>query len=295
MPVQPRPLTVCVDDFGLHDGVNRAVFDLVGRGRVSAVSCLVDGVAWASGAAALQAVVGQGAERRADVGLHLNFSEALQPASLTGSAWVAQPVSTLIVRSLSRQLDGQVLRAEVERQWARFEAVWGRPPDFVDGHQHVHQLPQIRDALMAVLDARQASLPAHFWLRDCGTSVLQQWCAGVPVPVAVKAGVISVLGSAALRRLARQRGLRTSTGLLGSYPFDTDEAGYLALWRAWLGLVPARGGLLMCHPSLGAVAPAVPDPIAAARAVEQSALQGAALGALTEAAGVRITRLGVGD
>ncbi len=286
-----RHLTVCVDDFGLHDGVNQAVFQLVDLGRVTAVSCLVDGQAWAEGATRLRHVAGQGDSRRADVGLHLNFSETLMPPARTGSAWVARPVSRLIAASHLRQLDVAVLRADIDRQWQAFEAHWGQPPDFVDGHQHVHQLPQIREALFGVLDARRAQLPAGFWLRDCGTSMLRQAAAGVPLAVALKAGVIATLGSGALRRLAARSGLRTSSGLLGSYPFNTDVAGYTALWGAWLKLVPApgvQGGLLMCHPASQAVPG---DAIADARLVEFDALRGPAWAQQLAQAGVEVSRL----
>jgi predicted glycoside hydrolase/deacetylase ChbG (UPF0249 family) len=283
-----RHLTVCVDDFGLHAGVNEAVCQLIDQGRVTATSCLVDGLAWPEGAVALKACAGQGAQRRADVGLHLNFSETLRPPAELGSAWSAQPVSRLIAQSHTRQLDVATLRAEIDRQWRAFEAHRGGPPDFIDGHQHVHQLPPIRTALFAVLDARRAQLPRHFWLRDCGTSVTRQVLAGVPVADAIKAGVISALGASGLRREARRRALPTSRGLLGSYAFNADEAGYLALWRSWLKLVPAQGGLLMCHPATRLVPG---DAIAAARLVELGALCGPALGGLLTQAGVQPARL----
>jgi predicted glycoside hydrolase/deacetylase ChbG (UPF0249 family) len=283
-----RHLTVCVDDFGLHAGVNEAVCQLIDQGRVTATSCLVDGLGWPEGAAQLKAVAGQGAQRRADVGLHLNFSETLQPPATLGSAWSAQPVSRLIAQSYGRRLRVDTLRAEIDRQWQVFEAHWGQAPDFVDGHQHVHQLPPIREALFAVLDARRAQWPRHFWLRDCGTSTTRQALAGLPVADAVKAGVISVLGSSGLRRGARQRGLPTSQGLLGSYAFNANEAGYLALWRSWLKLVPEQGGLLMCHPS---TQPIPGDAIAAARLVELGALRSPALGELLTQAGVQPARL----
>ncbi len=288
-----RPLTVCTDDFGLHAGVNAAVCALVQQGRVTAVSALVDGLAWAEGVPALQAAAGQGAARRADVGLHLNLSESLAHAAAQGSAWVARSVGQLIAASYRRQLSVPALQHEIERQWQVFVRDWGRAPDFVDGHQHVHQLPQVREALMAVLDRHAAALPAHFWLRDCGTSVTRQLGAGLPVAHALKAGVISALGSSALRRLAARRGWPVSAGLLGAYPFNVDEAGYLGLWRAWLALVPPHSGLLMCHPATQPDA-RVADPIAAARQVECAALQGEALGQALQRSGVVVRRMGLG-
>jgi chitin disaccharide deacetylase len=290
-----RHLTVCVDDFGQHAGVNEAALALVAQGRVTAVSCLVDGPAWAQGASLLRQVAGQGAGRRADVGLHLNFSERLPTQAEPGPLWSARPVSRLILGSQLGLLDVALLRAEIERQWQAFEAHWGQAPDFIDGHQHAHQLPQIRDALWAVLDAQRARLAAGFWLRDCSGSVWGHWRAGLPLREAVKAGVISALGASAWRRGAVWRGLPTSSGLLGVYPFNTDAAGYLRLWRAWLKLVPASGGLMMCHPAC-AVAGGLSssDAIAAARRTEFDVLGSPELGACLARAGVRITRMGQG-
>jgi chitin disaccharide deacetylase len=39
------PLAICVDDYGLHAGVNVAAIALAGAGRVSAISAMVGGPA----------------------------------------------------------------------------------------------------------------------------------------------------------------------------------------------------------------------------------------------------------
>ena len=45
-----REICVCVDDFGLHNGINEAVLALIGMGRVQAVSAQVGGAFWGEGA-----------------------------------------------------------------------------------------------------------------------------------------------------------------------------------------------------------------------------------------------------
>ena len=47
---------VCIDDFGLHRGINDAALELIGSGRVSTLSCMIDGPAWREGAAALRSL-----------------------------------------------------------------------------------------------------------------------------------------------------------------------------------------------------------------------------------------------
>jgi predicted glycoside hydrolase/deacetylase ChbG (UPF0249 family) len=299
MTRQNKLLAVCVDDFGLHDGVNQAVLDLLALRRISAVSVLVDGPSWASGARALREAVGRGEGPDggciADVGLHLNFTELLDTEAQ--SACPSLPLAALIKASYLRRLSVPKLVTEIERQWARFEAVWGRAPDFIDGHQHAHQLPQIRDALLQVLARRcpavQAAGKASLWVRRCSSPGWRAVLAGVSVADTAKAAVIGALGAGALGKAVARLGLRSSAHLLGVYPFDADEAAYVSRWRSWLKLARPRGDLLMCHPSAAMDAPPPwPDVIGSSRRMEHAVLTGEAFGRLLQDAGVRIVRLG---
>ncbi|MGE5450575.1 MAG: ChbG/HpnK family deacetylase [Acidobacteriota bacterium] len=269
-----RQVVVCVDDFGLHEGVNQAVLDLLRLQRISAVSCLVDGASWATDAAALKNGAHRPGARQADVGLHLNLTECLDP--IAQADWPSRPLSGLIAAAYLRRLDPQALQTEVARQWDRFVAVWGAPPDFVDGHQHVHQLPQVRDALMAVLDRRLSHQAPRPWLRCCRSPGWRAWGPGVSWADAFKAQVIGALGATELARLAQARGLRTSAHLLGVYPFDADEPAYLKRWQGWLHAAQSQGDLIMCHPAKpGQALTAAQDGIAASRAMEYRVLTGA--------------------
>lgn len=287
-----RELAVCVDDFGLHDGVNQAVLDLLALRRISAVSCLVDGPSWASGAPALRAAAGSPDAPLADVGLHLNFTETLDVQAQ--SACPSQALGALIKACYLRRLDSATLVREIERQWGRFEAVWGRPPDFIDGHQHAHQLPQIRDALLTVLRRRYPAghAGARPWVRQCRSPGWRAVTAGISVSDTVKAAVIGALGAGALGHAVAAMGLARSRRLLGVYPFDADAPAYLRRWQAWLRLVAPSGDLLMCHPATPLmVPPPWPDVIADSRHMEHAVLTSEAFGRLLQDAGVRIVRL----
>lgn len=295
MAGQDKLLAVCVDDFGLHDGVNQAVLDLLALRRISAVSVLVDGPSWNSGAPALREAVarGDGAEARiADVGLHLNFTEMLDTEAQ--ATCPSLPLGTLIKACYLRRLSVPALVAEIERQWARFEAVWGRAPDFIDGHQHAHQLPQIRDALLQVLARRcPPNGPASPWVRQCLSPGWRAVLAGISVGDTAKAAVIGMLGAGALGRAVAILGLRRSAHLLGVYPFDADEVAYLRRWRAWLKLARPQGDLLMCHPATAMAAPPPwPDVIGASRRMEHAVLTGEAFGCMLRDTGVQVVRLG---
>ena len=63
-----------------------------------------------------------------------------------------------------RLLDREPLRGRDREPARRLRHAFGRAPDFVDGHQHVHLFPQVRDAL---LDVVKDDAP-HAWVRQCG-------------------------------------------------------------------------------------------------------------------------------
>lgn len=236
-------LSINADDYALHAPGDDAILALAERGRLSSTTAMVLSPRWPQAAQRLRAA-------RLDAGLHLDFT----------SAFAAPPagrgVAGVIAASWLRQWPRAALRAQVAEQFTRFEDALGRAPACVDGHQHVHQFPQIRDVLLDVIAERYASAerPA---LRVCAT---RHWRGA-------KAAVIAALGSAALAQAAARAGLRTNDDFAGVYGFE-PRAELPALWRGWLRGA-ARGLLVMCHVSTSA-APQPGDPITAARAAEFS-------------------------
>lgn len=263
----PRRVTLCVDDFGLHAGIDAAVFDLARRGRLGAVSCLVGLPRWHTAGRALAALDPD----EVDVGLHLDLTESPLDASLR------RPLSAWIARTGLRAVPRDALRAEIVAQLDAFEAVVGRAPAHVDGHQHVHQLPVVRELLVDVL-ARRYRAADRPWLR----------CTRPPRGAGAKARLIGALGGVALERLARARGFASNARLLGVHGFDASAAAYRARLEAWLAAA-GDGDLLMCHPSRAM--PAADDPILPARLAEAQVLCSDGLPALLDAAGVTLAPL----
>lgn len=265
---------ICVDDFGLHAGIDAAAIELIALGRVSGVGCMVQGPSWRADAAALRAQ----ATGRADIGLHLNLTE---PIGATTEEQAGASLRGLIARAYLGRLAHQTVHDAVLRQLDAFENVMGCAPDFVDGHQHVHQLPVVREVLIEELCLRYAGVRP--WLRVSSASEHTLAIDGR----FGKARVIEALGASALRQLAQARGIRTNTSLIGVYDFADDAAAYLVRLGTWLRGA-AEGDLLMCHPS-SRIEPG--DSIASARYVEFGVLAGAEFGAMLPTLGVQVARL----
>ena len=153
-PARLRKLWLCADDYGISPAVNRAIRDLIGRSRINATSVMVATPSFsAAEAQALADLAGPhlaAPNRRPAIGLHFTLTAPFRPAALAyrpvahDGAFLS--LAGTFAAGLQRRLDPDVLAAEAENQFAAFRAAFGRPPDFVDGHQHVHLLPRVRDA-----------------------------------------------------------------------------------------------------------------------------------------------------
>lgn len=231
-----RRIWLCADDYGIAPGVNAAIRDLIGRGRINATSVMVVAASLEGDAGALAQVAPQ---QGAAIGLHVTLTAPYRPftrtfAPLRAGGFVS--VEKTLLASLCRQFDRKQLAAEVEAQFAAFARAFGRAPDFVDGHQHVHLFPQIRDAVLAVTKARA---PAA-WVRQCGR--VRLWPAQIGDP---KGFLIDAL-SRGFRHRARALGLATNPAFAGTYTFAA-AADFARLFPGFLSGLP-DAGLVMCHP-----------------------------------------------
>jgi predicted glycoside hydrolase/deacetylase ChbG (UPF0249 family) len=256
-----KHLFLTADDYGYHPAVDAAICALIDIGRLSGTACMTRAPGWPAAAARIGS-----RHRRAGFGLHLDLTEF---APQRRGLW------PLIAASHAGRLDPAWLRGEITAQCMAFEDATGRPPDYVDGHQHVHQLPQIRDMLVDVLGARYAGrLP---WLRISGARRGDGF----------KPRFIAALGAPALSQRARSAGFPVMPRLLGAYGFDAGAAGYRRRLEGWFAAAD-DGDAIMCHPATHALAG---DPIGPARALEHQVLLAADFDALLMRAGARLRPL----
>src|ERR1700749_4879265 len=134
-----RRIWLCADDYGISPGVNRAIRDLIENGRLNATSAMVVGPA--IGRDEVNALKDAAkANPRCALGLHVTLTAPFRPLTmhfrpLDGGMFV--PFARLLRAGQLRRLDSEIVRAEVVMQLNAFHDLFGRAPDFVDGHQHV--------------------------------------------------------------------------------------------------------------------------------------------------------------
>jgi predicted glycoside hydrolase/deacetylase ChbG (UPF0249 family) len=229
-----RRIWLCADDYGIAPGVSRAIRDLVARGRLNATSVMVlPPSSTHEEAAALARLKADG--RHVAIGLHVTLTAPFFPRS-AGYRGQFRSIGATLQAAMLRRLDAASLAREVEVQFAAFAETFGRAPDFVDGHQHVHLFPQVRDA---VLGAIKRNAP-NAWVRQCGS------VAPLSRRLADPKGLLIDALSRAFRKRAQAAGIATNPAFAGTYAF-ADEADFAALFPRFLEGLP-DGGLVMCHP-----------------------------------------------
>ena len=257
MTARVRTLMLCADDFGQTPGISSAIAQLAHAGRLSATACLTNGAHWRSQAPVLRSL-----PRAVQRGLHVNLTEGAPLSPELRRVWTQFPtLPALIVQAHLRRLPQAAIGAEFEAQRAAFSEAAGQVPDFIDGHQHIHHLPGVRDVLLATL-GRMATPPA-----------VRSTARPLGVGFGVKRFLIAQTGGVALQRLLSRQRIRHNASLLGVYDFEAVD--YRTLMQGWLALLPVDGGLLFCHPGAAGV-DAGDDPIAAARVRELAYLGSAA-------------------
>jgi len=271
-----KRIVLCADDYGQALGISEGILSLVKAGRLTAASCMVTSPYWEASARMMQSF-----EHQAQWGLHFNLTEGgpLSPGFRQHYGYQFPSLSKLIALASLRLLRQDLVEQELHAQLSQFEDSVGRLPDFLDGHQHVHQFPVIREAVMRVYRER---LPKSTHVRSV-VPIMQL----VDPKLFLKKWVIMRMGAKPFLRLLEQHHIPHNSSFSGIYDFAQADT-----YRAWFKqfvLEIKDGGMMMVHP--GQPESKVFDPIATARYQELEYLASDLFLKDCEGAGVEIQRV----
>jgi predicted glycoside hydrolase/deacetylase ChbG (UPF0249 family) len=246
------------DDYAMTHGVSRSIVELAKARRLSATSVMTNMPLWPTVAQDLRGLRGE-----ISIGLHLNLTlgRPLGPMHVLAPQGRFVELRQLVTKAVTRRLDRAELAAEIGRQLNRFVEVLGVQPDHLDGHQHVHALPMVRDALFDALAV--SGFAAKPLLRD---------------PAVARLDTQTFVKSAVVRALTIGFGARARAA---GYPVNDSFAGFSRFNRRdnyaaeiELGLAnPGRCHIVMCHPGYPDAELAGLDPVVDRRLDEHQALE----------------------
>lgn len=213
-----KKLIINVDDLGFSSAVNQAVIQLAEKQRIHATSFMSLGEITQTEVSALDTL-------NIEVGLHFD---------LTGLAQVGNLKQVLLKAYLGR-FSTQELKHIINQQLDEFENKIGKVPSFIDGHQHVHQFPQIRQVLLECLEKRYINMIP---IRNTQTYQTE-----------LKAKIIYFLGGQALKKELLAKQWPHNASFAGIYSFNATRAQLQVLWNDWLKNA-SDDSVIMCHPAL---------------------------------------------
>jgi predicted glycoside hydrolase/deacetylase ChbG (UPF0249 family) len=280
MAANATSIWLCADDYGLSPGVNRAIRDLIERGRLNATSAMVVGPAIGRDeVSALKAAAAN--SPRCAIGLHVTLTAPFRPLTMhfrpiDGGMFL--PFPKLLRAGLTARLDPELIRTELLVQLANFGDLFGRAPDFVDGHQHVQLFPGVRDAFVAAV--KQAAPKA--WVRQCGRN--QPLLERLRTPKALFLDLLSKQ----FRRRATRAEVAFNPSFAGAYEYSR-EPDFGSLMQRFLQGV-SEGGVIMCHPGLVDDVLVSLDPLTAQREREYAFLGGEQFSSMLAANKITLAR-----
>jgi chitin disaccharide deacetylase len=271
---------LCADDFGLSPGVSRGILVALQAGRLTATSVMTTRPSWPQAAGELRAF-----QHVADIGLHLNLTlgAPLSPMPRFAPAGSLPAIGKVITSASRGFLPEAEIRGEIGSQIDAFTTHFGRAPDFIDGHQHVHILKAIRPWLFDALETR--GLKGKVWLRDAGDRLPALLARGIEIK---KALAVTWLGRG-FARAAAARGFQTNHGFAGFSDFAADRD-YAADFAHYL-VAPGRRHLVMCHPGFVDEELIGVDPVTVSRPKELEFLMSSRFEACLDLGGASLGRL----
>ncbi len=242
-----KRLIVNADDFGLAESVNRGIIVAHRDGILTSTSLLANGSAFD------QAIALSRQYAQVSVGVHLNISQgkpvspaARIPRLVNERGELHLSPFRLWMRILRRKITLEEIRTEFRAQVLKvFDA--GVTPTHLDGHLHVHILPQLSSIVIAL--AREFCIHAvRCPAENLEATLPVLWKIGGASIVALERSAVAYAVSSVARRFGEQMrmaGLVCPDAFLG-----LAHTGFLDVkaLRALLALVPNGTTELMCHP-----------------------------------------------
>ncbi len=229
-----KKVIICADDFGQNPAVTSGILQLLKCGKINATSCLVNSKYWVTSAVELKQIYND----KMRVGLHLNLTEGkpLTEIKCLERDELFMGLNPLLIKAFTCRLKSQEIYQELKAQLQTFIDGWGKSPDFIDGHQHIHHLPVVRKILMQLY-------------KEFGLSASQTWIRSVANMVGVrglKPKIIVGTGAKKLEKLLKQNDVPHNTTFSGAYDFDPENDFAKTFGKALASITD--GGLIMCHP-----------------------------------------------
>lgn len=230
-------IILCADDFAQNEAISEGILRLATQNKINAISCMVNSTLWPEVHQALQPL-----KTSHFLGLHFNLTggKALSAEWQNRYGQTFTSLASLLTASYFRQIDSKAVEAEILAQLDAFTTATGMHPDFIDGHQHVHQLPIIRDIWLRVYHSRQL----NSFIRNTSNG----WLDFTSIQGFPKRQLIPLLGGITFKHRLQKEAIPSNSSFAGIYTLN-QGVHYNDYFKHFLA-TSQHNGLIMCHPGM---------------------------------------------
>lgn len=170
-----KNLIVCADDYAISPKVSLAIRNLLKLRKINATSAMTISKFWPEQAKYLHEY-----SASADLGLHITLTDFKPLTSMSKFAANDKlpALKKLLLWSMFGKLPLQEIKLEIKAQLDSYVAYMGQLPDYLDGHQHVHILPQIRNLIIEIYNEyyknnndKSGNIKQHYYIRSCSDNI----------------------------------------------------------------------------------------------------------------------------
>ncbi|MCB0369341.1 MAG: ChbG/HpnK family deacetylase, partial [Bdellovibrionales bacterium] len=143
-----KKIVICADDFGYSKEINDAIIKLGKNSKITAISCLTNTELWPIASHEIKTFY-----PNIQIGIHLCLTElnSLSETSSISKNKKLPSFGKIFIKSILGQINKEEIKIEFKEQILRFYSEMGFWPQFIDSHQHIHQIPQLSWVLKGLL------------------------------------------------------------------------------------------------------------------------------------------------
>ena len=240
-------MIICADDFGISKSVSDGILELLYKKRLTAVSCMLnyDGniINEIDSLLSFNSIC--------DIGLHLNLTSGKPLSSgIDKSSGLVDKhgnflnFKKLLKNILFKKVNIDILSLEIEKQINYFLLLTKKFPDFVDGHQHIQQLPIIRNLLPEICSRIFEN--KNFYIRVGRFPIKQSIIHKLKPEMILGSCLIDFFSTASIKQLDFFK-IKFNNYLLGYYNYN-KEYFFEKVFEHYLKLNTSKNDIFFTHP-----------------------------------------------
>lgn len=227
-----KTVSICADDFGISKKINEGILQCVKYKRVTEVSCIVCSELRLKDFYLLKKY-----QSKIGIGIHITLTDF--QFNLSKKPFKLPSYKTFLFTLNKIASNQNYFEYLIESQLDKFFFIFKQYPDFIDGHKHIHQFPQVFEILDKIL--KKKKINKKYWIRNTHNKFLFNNLSNF----SLKSFILSFLGKKFKSNLSYLK-YNSNQNFLGIYHYKKKK-NFRNIFLSFLNKIDFKN-LIMVHP-----------------------------------------------